>query len=785
MNYNTIDWESEISREIPPDVPTRYFAKGTPILTAFDCALLERQPSVKSFVYTALCLKNGKTEVLARKASPLSPMGVNAMVEKMSRLPFAGASARQVDRAPGERLTESQLQKLMTELFTEIFPKNGLTERDAQIKLAERILSAIAGREILCSDVGTGTGKSLAYLVPAVLSKRGRMMDFWNGDCFPGMSVVDAEKMPIVVATSSIALQKALIEDYIPKLSRILMMYNVITKPLTAVLRKGREHYLCEHNLKAYIAVVSDQKLRKTLEQFQNPSAEFDLGEISWLPPYIKRVIGVSGRCVPNCPYRAKCRYMNFREAAQHSGFDIQVCNHQYLIADAKCRSNEQRELIPAYQSLIIDEAHKFLDAARSMYGTKWSSQLMDEITTDVYGLKIMPESERKFLRNTAVKMKEKAAKLFKRLKLSAANESDGEDERENTAVTFDTETEVMLYSVYDYAKKLAKTLNAIKVSKRCEGLRKKILYALEEADELINLFRRHGEHICWLADGEQDETLLCALPKDLDRRLCDDIWKRGVPTILTSGTLSVQGNFTRVKQTLGLDKSGRRQSSVYLPSPFDYRKNALLYLSKNVPFPDPESPASYIRAVADEVERLVQTSRGRAAVLFTSYDVMGRVHAELQKKRLSYPMLKLERGSSVAIEQFKSNGKGVLLASGSLWEGIDIPGDALSMLIIVKLPFQAPNATAQSERARYADSRDYLNEVLLPDMLIKLRQGAGRLIRTETDTGVIAILDCRANERGAYFLPVTAALPDCRVTSDIGDIDPFLRERKPAEYFE
>jgi ATP-dependent DNA helicase DinG len=187
---------------------------------------------------------------------------------------------------------------------------------------------------------------------------------------------------------------------------------------------------------------------------------------------------------------------------------------------------------------------------------------------------------------------------------------------------------------------------------------------------------------------------------------------------------------------------------------------------------------------VTDEIERLVTVSRGRAAVLFTSYNVMGRVHAELQKKRLPYPMWKLERGTSNAIERFKQSGKGVLLASGSLWEGIDIPGDALSMLIIVKLPFQAPDALSEAERERYAYGRDYLREVLVPDMLIKLRQGAGRLIRTETDTGVIAILGCRANERGAYFLPVTAALPDCDWTSDINDIDPFLRERKPAEYF-
>jgi ATP-dependent DNA helicase DinG len=149
-----------------------------------------------------------------------------------------------------------------------------------------------------------------------------------------------------------------------------------------------------------------------------------------------------------------------------------------------------------------------------------------------------------------------------------------------------------------------------------------------------------------------------------------------------------------------------------------------------------------------------------------------------------------LERGTSSAIERFKNSyaetGKqGVLFASGVLWEGIDIPGDALSTLIIVKLPFPIPDALAEYEQSQYPDFYAYRDAVLIPEMLIRLKQGFGRLIRTETDTGVVAILDCRANSCGAYRERVLSALPGCRVTSDIGDIGPFLRERKPAEYFE
>ncbi|GHV47915.1 hypothetical protein FACS189499_06290 [Clostridia bacterium] len=229
----------------------------------------------------------------------------------------------------------------------------------------------------------------------------------------------------------------------------------------------------------------------------------------------------------------------------------------------------------------------------------------------------------------------------------------------------------------------------------------------------------------------------------------------------------------------------GNRTTEICTPSPFDYHKNALLYLSKNVPFPNVENPASYINAVTNEVERLINASKGRAAILFTSYNVMGRVHAELEKKQLPFPMFKLERSTSNAIEHFKASKNGVLFASGALWEGIDIPGDSLSMLIIVKLPFQVPDPISEYEKSQYADFREYREDVLIPEMLVKLKQGFGLLVRTETDTGVVAILDCRANECGAYFQPVIAALPDCRVTNDLDEVDPFLKAVKSDEYWD
>jgi ATP-dependent DNA helicase DinG len=199
------------------------------------------------------------------------------------------------------------------------------------------------------------------------------------------------------------------------------------------------------------------------------------------------------------------------------------------------------------------------------------------------------------------------------------------------------------------------------------------------------------------------------------------------------------------------------------------------------VPFYKDEN---YIAELNDEVERLIIAANGHTAVLFTSYSVMNIVYTNLQECGLPYDFFKLERASSNAIEQFKKSDNGVLFASGALWEGIDIPGDALSQLIIVKLPFSVPDAVSEYERSQYADSRAYLSEVLIPEMLIKLKQGYGRSLRTESDTCVIALLDVRAGERGTYRQAVINALPPSRVTKLISEITAFLLAKKPDEYW-
>jgi ATP-dependent DNA helicase DinG len=285
------------------------------------------------------------------------------------------------------------------------------------------------------------------------------------------------------------------------------------------------------------------------------------------------------------------------------------------------------------------------------------------------------------------------------------------------------------------------------------------------------------------LEEGTDFNLSLHSVPKDVEKRLYNHFWSKGIPTVLTSGTLSAGGDFLHIKRTLGLEPLQNRITEVSKPSPFNHQQNALLYISESVPFPNNKDEA-YIKSVTDEVEKLVNASHGRAAVLFTSYNTMGRVYSALSDRKLPFPLMRLERKSSDAIEKFKQSENGVLFASGALWEGIDIPGDSLSMLIIVKLPFQLPDPISEYEQSMYNSLLEYKIRVIIPEMLIKLKQGYGRLLRTETDTGCVAILDSRVNSTGAYRKWLIDALPKSRVTSCINVVKKFFRAVKSASYF-
>jgi len=885
-----IDLKKEISREPPFGTGLRNYKDGEPILYAFECAVLECYTG-KRFTYTAVNLTTGKTEVLIHKASPLAPEDIEALVEKLRCSLVAGAGRFQADMPVRERISLHKAREILYVIFKKILPEYGFAILKEQISLAEQILSEISQRKAILAEAAVGTGKTLAYLVPAIIAKRGRINDFWNMGLYPEMQLPDMAKMPIVIATSSIALQRAILTEYIPELSQILLENGVIKEPLSAILRKGKEHYICERNLRAHLAFIGSTDDRQEIERLLPPSEMIDLAEVD-VTPHTKRKICVFGRCVDTCQYHETCEYVKFRDRARSFEYDIQVCNHNYLLADALLRADGRKPLIPNYQSLIVDEAHKFMETARSMYGVELSSVTARDVLNTVDDLKFKREGLQKTTRRAAKKLYDENTKLFRSL-IGEATTDDAEDESDRFTADLDNDTTRHLRNIRDISERLILTLrdeafftkaeellvwvsrkygvnidrislrdilavttgkNATRESqnevmrsqvvslhraicyspeikrrtetekshkkeqhggyspeyqalrRNCSSVDETIwkkarrilplenvagraddklawlLWELEQLQKQADAFIKHNDLICWLEAGRGEERL-CAIPKDLCDRLYNDLWSKGIPTIFTSGTLSAGGDFSHIKQKLGLEQLGNRVAETSKPSPYNYNENAMLYISETMPFPDRRS-TEYLDHMVCEIEMLVRASHGHAAVLFTSYKVMDLVWARLQKRELPFPMFRLDKGGVREIGRFKASNGGVLFASGALWEGIDIPGDALSMLIIVKLPFAVPDPIGEYEQTLYKDISEFKARVVVPEMLIKLKQGFGRLIRTETDTGVVAILDSRVNSGGAYRTRVVRALPDCRVTADIAEVERFFKAKKPLEYF-
>ncbi|MCM1296702.1 MAG: ATP-dependent DNA helicase, partial [Muribaculaceae bacterium] len=319
------------------------------------------------------------------------------------------------------------------------------------------------------------------------------------------------------------------------------------------------------------------------------------------------------------------------------------------------------------------------------------------------------------------------------------------------------------------------------KAARPASGLTHGTAHRLERAADTLSLFQTESaNHVLYIQHGPDDEVALCAASRATPAQLARDLWQTGRPAILASGTLAAGGSFVRVRQRLGLEKIARcREFSAQ--SPFDYERNCLLYL----PSAKPGKGTAGVDAenLAGQVRTLLQAAHGHALVLFTSYILMREV-CERLRGTVAFPLLEAGRGKLQVVQQFKQLPNAVLCAAGPCWEGIDFPGDMVSLLVIVRLPFPVPDPVSEAEREQYASLQEYIQTAIVPEMQTKLRQGVGRAIRTETDTCAVAILDGRAAVGGRYHTAVRKELPPCSFTSDVADVKcsgSSLRTRSPA----
>ena len=626
--------------------------------------------------------------------------------------------------------------KLIDHIFQDLLPAHGMAQRPEQSQLSHRMLEAMQDGRIALCDAGTGIGKTYAYLAAATAAS-----------AFPTGQIA----RPIIISTSSIALQNAVLTEYLPLLSCVLMADGILTKPLKAVIRKGKSHYVCDERL--------DRRLRQVYPAKKNPEAlaalrtlkeTLDMDGVSHLSGYDRERVCVPQVC--DCKQR-DCRYQRFLKTCDKDQFLLQICNHNLLVADAIHRSEGKRPIFPEHSIIIVDEAHKLPEAAREMFG-------MTLTAGDIQSVINQLRAERYLL--AADVLTDTMGPLLRKL-------TQPREETEPLDAYLHLLT-IPSRSLLVIEKQVGRLLSA-------QGRRQ-----LEKLRGTVSLFSSPRTNmILYTADDGDGGTMLCATVSDLTEQMRQVLWRPEHAFVLASGTLAVGDDFHRFRSQTGL-MDGRRVTESVSLSPFDYKQNCLLYLPQ---LPPSQSSEAYYDELADEIAELIHAAWGHALVLFTSYAAMSAVKDRLRERELSFPMFTLGRNAMHMTERFRQTPGAVLLATGAAWEGFDFPGDCVSLLVIPRLPFAYPDALKEKEREEYASLRQFIQNVAVPEMQIKLRQGFGRAIRTESDTCVIAILDERASHGRRYYAAMREALPDMRTTSSLRAVTKFLRERKPESYFE
>lgn len=639
-------------------------------------------------------------------------------------------------------------------IFRVLLPEQGLAVREEQIRLCHEMLDTLLGERIALCDAGVGIGKTYAYLVACVLMRKYSILMERNS--LP-------KQHPVVVSTSSIALQTAILSEYVPFLSRVLVEQGIIQTPLRAVVRKGKEHFVCDNRLEQRIeAIRHKQKNAVQREALLSLRKHYDMDTVKDLSGFDRRLVCVPKFCPRECPGGQTCRYQRYLEESKKQDVFLQICNHNYLLADAFHRREEYKPLLADYRALVVDEAHKLPEAARQMFG---KNLCMDDIREIAYYL----EREHQNVEARTLK-----AGMYSIFTIIMESHISSHGIKENFQLT--GECEFCLWEGIQMIERMMEQLKGV--------VPKWVLNRLQEAKEVLECFlQKNSKYVLHLRMDKEKIPVLCAASREIPQLLREMLWDReqALSVILTSGTLKAGKGFARTLQMTGL--KGRTDVQSYVAeSPFAYEENCLLYLPKTLR-KCKRGSREEVEMVAGQIHSLICSTYGHTLVLFTSYTLMGSVY-QILRDGIPFPMVEVWRHSQEEILRFKTMENAVLFAAGSCWEGVDFPGDMVSSLIIVKLPFAVPDPISEAEKETYESLEDYIQAIIVPDMQKKLRQGFGRAIRTETDTCVVSILDFRAVKGGKYHEDVMCALPPCQMAEELREVQDFIRSRKGVEYY-
>ena len=507
-------------------------------------------------------------------------------------------------------------------------------------------------------------------------------------------------------------------------------------------------------------AVKDKKKNEKQGEALDSLRLHYDMDRVQSLSGFDRRLVSVPGFCPKDCPAGHFCRYRKYMRRAVQEDIAFQICNHNYLLADALHRERGSRPLLMDYEALIVDEAHQLPEAARQMYGT---NLCWDDV------LEIEHYLEREHRKIEAKGLEQSYARLLASLK--EVRDKNGTD---RGVITYPEECVPILKETSSYFAKTALKLKS--------GVPVWILKRLEKAMEVLAMFERQDRSkILYLQEDSKGNPVFCVTSGEMPERLYKTLWEKNFPAILTSGTMKAGNGFEHIRRSAGLI-GPRPVKECVAESPFAYDENCLLYLPDTLKECRKGSQKE-AEMIARHIRSLAHSTCGHTLVLFTSYSLMGSV-CRILREDMPFPMVEVWRHAQEEIAEFKMMENAVLFAAGSCWEGVDFPGDMVSSLIIVKLPFSVPDPISEAERKNYGTLREYIQAIALPDMQKKLRQGFGRAIRTERDTCVVSILDHRAIPGGRYHEDVLCVLPKCKRTGSLKEVEAFIRERKREGYF-
>ncbi len=653
---------------------------------------------------------------------------------------------------------------------------DGYEPRDGQRSMAEAIGAVIESGGTILAEAGTGTGKTLAYLVPAILSGR-----------------------RVLVSTGTKNLQEQIFFKDIPALR------DAVGIPFTATLMKGRSNYLCLHRFEMYrdgvdggtsaagrLIDTSDRVLLPMVDAWARTTDTGDRAELRELPenlPLWNDIAADADTCLGvECPRYDECFVTRMRQRAAES--DVVIVNHHLLCADASVRQSAYGEVIPFCPTLVVDEAHQLEDVATQYFGRSLSAYRIEDLVRD--GARIAAANRHDDLARALGRVADHGRTFFSGLTLAravqpggAAQESRARYTAESIAEHFEEGMalsgaleglEATLALLQPPAESDASAAGSSRHAQAAAG-------TADAAEAVVTLQRRAGElrdnlrFLMRAADPDfvyymetRGRTLyLRASPIDVSRMVRETLFDRIRSVVLTSATLAVDGSFAYVKGRLGVTQA----TELRVASEFDFASQALLYLPRRVP--PPKAP-DFAAAAAREITEILKRSRGRAFVLFTSYAVLRSVQ-QVVEMTLPYPILVQGTAPRTElIERFRATPNAVLLATSSFWQGVDVVGDALSCVIVDKLPFASPGdpVTAARIDAIKAAGGDAFADYQVPLAILALQQGLGRLIRHRGDRGVLAVLDPRLRTMG-YGRRFLASLPPAPVTHDLEAVGRFF----------